>query len=289
MQPIFDFLASLPKLPIHPDAALMISMLLVSITSALIILIRNRPSLEPHREGSEEGDIGTIIENPMSLMDHLLPLRQRLIGSLIGVAIGMLISLLLADQVLQALAYPIGGIENIQVIRVTEPVSVWFRVVLTVGIILASPVILAQIWLFIASALKASEQRLFYVLFPFAILLFLSGVAFAYFVMLPVAIPFLTTFLDFRARPTLEDYISFVTSVLLWVGVSFEMPLIILGLAKLKIVNARMLAANWRIAIVAIAVIAAVITPTPDPINMGIVAAPLIILYILSIILTLFV
>jgi sec-independent protein translocase protein TatC len=289
MQPIFDFLASLPSLPIDPDAAILTSVLLLSFTWALIILIRNRPALAPHSEGSDEGDIGVILENPMSLMDHLLPLRQRLIGALTGVGVGMGVSLLLADQVLRALAYPIGGIENLQVIRVTEPVSVWFRVVLTVGIILASPVILAQIWLFIASALKSNEQRLFYVLFPFAILLFLSGVAFAYFVMLPVAIPFLTTFLNFRARPTLEDYVEFVTSFLLWVGVSFEMPLIILGLAKLKIVNARMLASNWRIALVVIAVISAVITPTPDPINMGIVAAPLIVLYILSIILTLFV
>lgn len=288
MQPIFDFLASLPKLPIPPDAAILISVLLLSFLAAVIILIRNRPALQPHREDAEEGDIGVILENPMSIMDHLLPLRQRLIGALTGVGVGMIASLLLADQVLHALAYPIGGIENIQVIRVTEPVSVWFKVVLTVGIILASPIILAQIWLFVASALKSSEQRLFYILFPFALILFLTGVGFAYFVMLPVAIPFLTTFLNFQARPTLEDYISFVTSVLLWVGVSFEMPLILFGLAKMKIVNARMLAKNWRIALVVIAIVAAVITPTPDPFNMGIVAAPLIVLYILSIILTLF-
>jgi sec-independent protein translocase protein TatC len=283
---MLDFLSRLPRLPIHDDAALLLSALLVSFLVAWIIVVRNRRVIAA--PGEEGGDLGLIFENPLAIMPHIIELRNRLIAALISVAVGMVASLLLADQVLSALAFPIGGMDNLQVIRVTEPVGVWFRVALTVGIILASPIVIAELWIFIAAGLKQTERRIFYVLFPFALLLFLSGVGFAYFVMLPVAVPFLTNFLGFHARPTLEDYVAFVTSVLLWVGVSFEIPLVIFALAKLKLVNARMLAANWRIALVLIAILAAVVTPTPDPINMGIVAAPLFVLYLLSIVLALF-
>jgi sec-independent protein translocase protein TatC len=283
---VADLLAALPRLPVGTDAALILSALIVSLATSLVVLIRNRRVLStPSEEG---GDLGTIYENPASIMPHVIELRNRIINSLIAIAVGTGAALLLADQVLSALAHPIGGLEHLQVIRVTEPVAVWFRVALTVGIIFASPYVIAQLWVFIVAGLKPSERRVFYLLFPFALILFLSGVAFAYFVMLPVAVPFLTNFLSFTARPTLEDYVGFVTTVLLWVGVSFEMPLIVFGLAKAGLVNARMLAQNWRIALVLIAVLAAIITPTPDPINMGIVAAPLVVLYVLSIVLALF-
>ncbi len=281
-----EILGALPRLPISPNAAVLLSALLVSLAAALIALIGSRRVLStPAQEG---GELGAIFENPSAIMPHIIELRQRVIRSLVGIVVGMGAALLLADQVLEALAYPIGGIDNLQVIRVTEPVSVWFRVSLTVGAILASPYVLAQLWLFIVSGLKRAERRAFYLLFPFALLLFLTGVAFAYLVMLPVAVPFLTTFLSFQARPTLDDYVAFVTSVLLWVGISFEMPLIIFALARMKIVTARQLIQNWRLALVLIAALAAIVTPTPDPVNMGIVAAPLLLLYLLSVILALF-
>ncbi|MBN1430417.1 MAG: twin-arginine translocase subunit TatC [Anaerolineae bacterium] len=283
---MFDFLAWLPQLPISSDVALILSAFLVSLTAATIAMIRNRHLV--NQTGDEDGDIGMIFENPKAIMPHILELRDRIVRALIAVVLGTVASFMLTDQVIAALAAPIGGVANIQVIRVTEIVSVWFRVALTVGIVLASPYVLAQVWIFVMTGLKPSERRAFYLLSPAAMILFLTGVAFAYYAMLPVAIPFLTTFLDFTAQPTLEDYIKFVTTVLLWVGVSFEMPLVVFGLAKLKIVNARMLAQNWRIAVVVIAILAAFITPTPDPINMGIVAAPLLVLYALSIVLALF-
>jgi sec-independent protein translocase protein TatC len=283
---MLKFLASLPHLPITTDAAVIFSALLVSLAAAAIALIRNRRVEDPPSD--DVGDLGMVFENPRALMPHILELRNRTIHAAVAVVVGTITAIALADQVLAFLAGPIGGFEQLQVIRVTEPVSVWFRVSLTVGVILASPYVIAQLWIFVMSGLRASERRVFYMLFPAALFLFLTGVAFAYYAMLPVTVPFLTTFLNFAARPTLEDYVKFVTTVLLWVGASFELPLIMFGLAKLKIVNARMLAQNWRIAIVVIAILAAVITPTPDPINMGIVAAPLFVLYILSVILALF-
>nr|MBN1229858.1 twin-arginine translocase subunit TatC [Anaerolineae bacterium] len=183
---------------------------------------------------------------------------------------------------------PIGGAERLIAIGVTEPFGVFFRVSIMLGIILASPYVTAQLWVFVAAGLKYKERRAFYLFVPFAVLLFLLGALFAYLAMLPAAVPFLVGFMGFDATPTLENYVKFVTNVILWVGISFEMPLVIFLLAKTGIVNARMLAKNWRIAIILIAILAAVVTPTPDPVNMGIVAAPLAALYLLSIVLALF-
>lgn len=283
---MIDLLTRLPQLPVSTEAALLISVLLISVALALATLILSRSSVS--EEVAQDSDMGVIFENPGAIIPHVIELRQRLIYSLAAVGIGTFLAFALTDAVLTVLASPIGGLENLQVIRVTEPVGVWFRVALTVGIILASPYVIAQIWVFIVSGLRSSERRAVYLLFPFALILFLTGVSFAYFVMLPVAVPFLTDFLGLNAKPTLEDYIGFVTNVLLWVGISFEMPLIMFALAKLGIVNSAMLSRNWRIAVVLVAVLAAVITPTPDPVNMGIVALPLLILYGLSVILTRF-
>lgn len=283
-----DVLSLLPALPFGTEMSIVISTLVISFTAAFIALIRNRQLIVQTEEPSEQDGLGTIFEDPSSIMPHLIELRQRVFRALIAVGVGTLIAAVIAEQILFVLAEPIGGLGNLLVIRVTESVGVFFRVALVSGIVLASPFILAQLWIFIAAGLKRKERRTFYLLFPFATLLFISGVSFAYFVMLPVAVPFLIGFLDINAQPTLDDYVSFITTILLFVGISFEMPLILFGLAKVNVVNTKMLLKNWRIAVVLIAVISAIITPTPDPFNMSIVAAPLIILYGLSIILTLF-
>jgi len=278
-----SFLQWIPHIPVSTEAALIISILVISLASALIAMIRNRRTLSAPVD--EDSDLGALFENPSSIMPHIAELRTRLIFSLIAILVATAVAALLTPQVMTVLAAPIGGINELIAIGVTEPFAVTFRVALVLGVILASPYVLAQLWIFVAAGLKPVERRIFYFLFPFGLVLFLSGVVFAYFVMLPVAVPFLIGFLGFKATPTIENYIKFVTNVLLWVGISFEMPLVAFVLARLGVVNARLLAQNWRIAIIVIALLAAVVTPTPDPVNMGIVAAPLILLYGVSIVL----
>jgi Sec-independent protein secretion pathway component TatC len=119
-------------------------------------------------------------------------------------------------------------------------------------------------------------------------LMFLAGVFFTYKVMLPTAIPFLISFLGVTTTPRISNYIQFVTTLMFWVGVSFETPLVIFLLAKLRLITAGALIRQWRIAIVVIAVLAAVITPTGDPINMALLMAPLLALYLISILLAFF-
>lgn len=113
--------------------------------------------------------------------------------------------------------------------------------------------------------------------------MFLSGVAFAYFVMLRAALPFLTGFLNIQNIPRLDNYIRFVTSILFWMGISFEAPVLVFFLAKFRLISAKPLAKQWRIAIVVIAVVAAIITPTVDPVNMFILMLPLMVIYLLCI------
>ncbi|HZY41332.1 MAG TPA: twin-arginine translocase subunit TatC, partial [Anaerolineae bacterium] len=135
--------------------------------------------------------------------------------------------------------------------------------------------------------LENKEKRYVRFVVPGATVLFLIGVGFAWSIMLPAAIGFLSTFQSevFKSDWRADAYIPFVTSLMFWIGVSFEMPLIVFFLAKLKLVTAGLLLKGWRFAVVGIAVIAAVITPTVDPFNMMLVMAPLILLYFFSILL----
>ncbi|HJW84468.1 MAG TPA: twin-arginine translocase subunit TatC, partial [Anaerolineae bacterium] len=168
----------------------------------------------------------------------------------------------------------------------TDQLGMFMRIALTAGFVLAVPFIATQFWIFIAQGLKSNEKRYVYWFVPGATILFVAGVLFAYFVMLPTAIPFLLSiFPDVHGFLRLSDYAADVTRLLFWVGLSFEMPLVLAVLARVGLVTARQLLQGWRIALVVIAVSAALITPTADPINMGLVMLPLFALYLLSVLL----
>src|SRR5690606_4856881 len=142
-----------------------------------------------------------------------------------------------------------------------------------------------QLFLFIAPGLNRKEKRWIYLALPATTALFLIGVAFAWFIMIPAALGFLQDFESeiFRAQWTAERYIAFLTSLLFWIGVAFEMPVVVFVLARLGIVGPQPLLRNWRLAVVLICIAAAMITPTVDPFNMLLVIAPLLVLYLLSI------
>lgn len=221
----------------------------------------------------------------MTIWQHLDELRKRLLFAAITIVIGVAVSMLFADWLLDLLARPIGGLDNLLSIQVTENLSVYFRVTLLSGFILSLPFTFLQLFLFISPGLTPKERKWIILAVPLATLLFVAGAVFAYLVMLPAAIPFLVEFPGPEVLPKWKDYVNFVTSLIFWIGLSFEAPLIMFILAKLGIVDARGLAKQWRIAVIAIALIAAVATPTPDPINMALLMAPLLILYLLGILL----
>ncbi|GAB4496338.1 MAG: hypothetical protein OHK0052_06140 [Anaerolineales bacterium] len=225
------------------------------------------------------------IEKPAELLPHLVSLRKRILQSLLILAITIGISFTFAGQILVFLASPLeGGLQTLQAIEVTEPISVFMRVALLSGIALALPFILLQIVLFIGPGLRRRTRLLLlFIALPASLALFLSGMAFAFWVMLPVALPFLINFLGINTLPRPYDYIRFVTGVMFWMGIAFQLPLFTYIVARLGYVRAQTLAKHWRIAVVIIAILAAAITPTIDPVNMAIVMLPLTILYFLSV------
>jgi sec-independent protein translocase protein TatC len=221
----------------------------------------------------------------MSVLDHLEELRQRVLKAGIAIIVTTSISFIYSEQLVDLLTAPVGGRSALASIEVTENISIYMRVTLLAGLVLAMPLVLYQAFAYLAPGLKPRERRWLYILIPSMTVLFLIGVAFAWIVMLPVALPFLINFLGIPTHPRPLNYVTFITSLLFWIGVSFEMPLVIFFLAKMKLVTARQLLRGWRYAVMAIATTAALITPTVDPVNMGLVALPLLVLYFLSILL----
>jgi sec-independent protein translocase protein TatC len=218
-----------------------------------------------------------------TILEHLDEFRVRATWAAAGLFVGVVISFAFTQQLLNILIEPYG--ERLQTLSPTEGIQTYFRVALIAGVTIAMPWILYQLWRFISPGLHENERKYVYVFVPSATLLFLLGVAFAWFVLLPSAVNFLSTFMPqiFSAEWTSQEYIGFATSFIFWMGISFQLPLIIYFLSRFGIVSSGMLKEHWRIAIVGIAIIAAVVTPSIDPVTMLLTMLPLILLYLLSI------
>lgn len=221
----------------------------------------------------------------MTLMEHLKEFRDRLIRIVIALVVATALGFIFSDYLIDVLAVPLGGRQALEAIDVTENMGVFMRVSLLAGVAIAMPVIVYQVLAFIVPGLTKGERRALWIVVPGATALFLAGVAFCYFVMLPVAVPFLISFLNIPTKPRPSTYFGFVTQLMLWIGLAFETPLIMAFLARIGIVTPQLLSKYRRYAIVVCAVIAAVITPTVDPVNMSLVMVPLVLLYELGVIL----
>ncbi|MFH2104075.1 MAG: twin-arginine translocase subunit TatC [Chloroflexota bacterium] len=254
------------------------------LTSPLKLVIRIHHFLTDEPEDRSLTDaFADTLSQPASIFEHIDALRKHLFRMLIALAVGVAISATFTTEIIAFLARPIGGIDFLQAIEVTETVGVFMRVALLGGFTIAIPYLAFELWLFTAPGLHARARRIGLVSLPLALLFFISGIAFAYVFMLPVALPFLINFMGIQTIPRIASYINFVTGLLFWIGISFEYPLVIYILSLMGVVKPGMLARQWRVAIVAIAVLAGVITPTVDPVNMALVMAPMIVLYFFSI------
>jgi sec-independent protein translocase protein TatC len=145
------------------------------------------------------------------------------------------------------------------------------------------PIVVYEIFAFIMPGLNPKERSWVWFMIPLATLFFAGGVLFAYFFMLPTALPFLLNFMGITTAPRPSTYFGFVLNLLFWVGLAFELPLIVFLLARLGLITAKQLLKQWRIAIIVIAILSALITPTPDPVNMALMMLPLFTLYLISI------
>jgi sec-independent protein translocase protein TatC len=218
-----------------------------------------------------------------SLWEHVEHLRIHLLRMILVLSGAVIASFWFTLPLMEYLSRPVKGLTNLQAIEVTEEIGVFMRVALTSGITIALPYIAFEIWLFAAPGLTPRERKYGLIGIPLATLLFVLGVAFTFYILIPAALPFLGGFTDISQFWTAKEYFGFITGLMLWIGIFFEFPLVVYVLTSIGLLRPRMLAQQWRLAIVVIAVLAAAVTPTVDPVNMGLVMLPMILLYFVSI------
>jgi sec-independent protein translocase protein TatC len=233
------------------------------------------------------GDVVTGIVTDKTVREFLWSeiesLRRHLLRAILAILVAVGITFAYTVPVMEFLAGPIGGLQNLQAIQVTEEVGAFMKIALSVGITIAFPYIIFELWWFAAPGLKPRERKFGLVAIPFATLLYVLGMAFAYLILIPPALQLLGGFTEIAQKWTAKEYFDFVNGLIFWMGIFFEFPLVIYILTAIGFVKPRILAQQWRLAIVIIAVVAAAITPTVDPINMGLVMGPLTLLYFISI------
>jgi sec-independent protein translocase protein TatC len=222
----------------------------------------------------------------MSLMEHLDELRKRIVHSAIYLAIGFFVSWFFHERLVGFIQAPLNRIGKSMVFtHPMDPLNLDLQVALVAGAILSSPFILYQVWLFIAPGLYQRERRFVWPFMGATIALFLGGAAFGYFYVLPGALKILIVYFghNFTSMVTIEDYTGFFRSIILGLGISFELPILIFFLAMFGIVSPKFLWKNIRYAILAVFIIAAIICPSPDPWTMCIYAVPMLALYLIGI------
>jgi sec-independent protein translocase protein TatC len=222
----------------------------------------------------------------MSLMEHLTELRKRLIHSTVYLLIGFCIAYAFHVRLYGIIQKPLNDLHiALNYTHPTDPLNLYLKTALYGGIILASPFILYQLWLFIAPGMYANEKRYVIPFMSATIVLFLSGAWFGYHWVFPGALKVLIGGFGKNFNPvlTIEDYTNFFLAVILGLGVTFELPILIFFLALFGIVDAKFLVQHIRYAVLAIFIIAAIICPTPDPIGMCLFASPMLVLYLIGV------
>lgn len=251
------------------------------------------PTIEP--ESPQVAAIGGSQGGPeMTLLEHLKELRSRVMVSAVAVVLGMLICFLFWETILGWLLAPAR--EQIEGFRVasfspTDRISIIVKIGLYGGMMIASPVLIYELLAFIVPGLTSRERKLLLPGIIGVVIFLLGGMSFAYWVILPASLGFLLELGSDEIENVtgIKQYVDFVVRIVFWVGVSFELPMVMLLAARLGLVRARQLLGFWRYAIIVIFVIAAVVTPTPDPITQTMVAGPLLLLYFVGVLFALLV
>lgn len=238
---------------------------------------------EEHPLGDVFADLASNQQARNLFWDQVEALRGHLLRAVLGIVVGVAIAFAFTERLVAFLAMPIGGLGALRAIEVTESVGVFMKVALLAGIAIALPYVAFEFWLFAAPGLRPRERLYGMVGIPLAAIFFIGGMAFTYYMLLPSALPFLLNFMGIQAELRPQSYFSFITGLMFWIGVAFEFPLVVYILTSMGLIHPNALRRQWRLAVMIIAVAAAAITPTVDPVNMGLVMLPMSLLYFLSI------
>jgi len=226
-------------------------------------------------------------EKEMSFLDHLEELRQRILKAIFAVLCGAIAAAFFSDFLVEeALLGPLLKVGlKAQVLTPYGIMLTYMQVIVVAGIIIAMPVILFQAWQFVAPGLMPNERKYAWWIVFFTSFCFLAGIVFAYFVLVPTALTFFSTFKTdiFQLNIAINEYISFMLSLILGAGLVFELPMVTYFLSKIGLLTPSFMRKYRRHSIVVILIISAVVTPTPDALTQTLLAAPMIILYEVSI------
>ncbi|MGH6914654.1 MAG: twin-arginine translocase subunit TatC [Geminicoccales bacterium] len=261
---------------------------MASITDRLPWRGGDNGSEPPHEDVPPTGDGH---EDPeffleMTLAEHLEELRVRILYSTVTVLVALVAAFFIVDEVFRRIAAQAnvpGG--EVVTLSPTEGFVTWFKVLLYIAIALSMPMLVFQLLRYIAPGLTKREKRAVYLSMPVVSLLFIGGMAFAFFIAIPRALDFLSGFKSglFAWNPRASELVTFYLRLMLGIGIAFELPALMFILGKLGVINHRQLGRARKFAFLGVLVAAAIITPTPDPVNMMIIAVPIYILYELGI------
>ncbi len=238
--------------------------------------------------GGPEGD------KPMAFLDHVAELRTRLIRMVIGITVGFFSCFYFVPYIAEFLRIPLHkawtatgheGIPNLQALQIQDPLMVDVRVAMAAGIFLTAPWLFWQVWLFIAPGLYAREKKFAIPFVITSVLMFLAGAAFAFTVVLPFIYEYMIDYSEDRGeiiQLELNAYFKGATRVLIAFGLVFEFPLLIAFLAKAGVVTEKVLLRFWKVAVLIMFILGAVLTP-PEPISQVLMAGPMVVLYFISI------
>ena len=235
-------------------------------------------------DDDEDGSAGK-----MSFLEHLDELRKRIVASCIGVAVGVLASFAFINQIVNFLLTPTRNVlpagSRMIYTQPGEAFGLYIQVSLIMGVVIAAPWIMYQVWLFIAPGLYTNEKKLAIPFVAMSTAGFISGTLVNHYITFPFMMKFFASFntADLVFMPRLEDVFDLYSKMLLGMGLVFQMPTIVYFLAKMRLVTARFLLRHFKYAFLIIFIIAAVITPTGDMVTQTIFAAPMVGLYLLSI------
>lgn len=232
-------------------------------------------------------------DKPRYLTEHLRELRSGLIRSLVVAALGVGLAFWQSGPLFSALLKPFrtalagfpelaGRVQGLQTLAPIEAFMINMKLATVAGLILASPFLLREIWVFASPALKPNERAGILMVFSLGLFFFAGGLAFGYYVIVPLALEFLIRYnLDYQFIPqwTLQGYFSFTVNFLLVFGCVFELPLVLAALVAIGVATPAFLIQKWKHAVIGIFVLAAVVAPSADPITQTLVAVPLVLLY----------
>jgi sec-independent protein translocase protein TatC len=216
----------------------------------------------------------------MTLLEHMEELRDRILKSVIAIGIAFVAGIFLAQPLLKRLQLE-ANTPGFDVVSPTDPITLYFKVALYIAIAFALPVILWELIGFLLPGLTKREKRFLILSMPFVILLFLLGVAYGFFFAAPRALQFLSNFMSdlYEWSPEGQETISFFLTLMLGLGLAFQLPVVMFIVAKLGLVSPQKMRSWWRYAVVVLLIVAAVVTPSTDPFNMMVVFVPLYLLY----------